>query len=79
MANSDDIYEKWRRSAARASEDHYTRLWSELVGAFSRIEADIQSRGFYQGLLVAYALVTGDSTDFVHTMVGRAAKDLIAS
>lgn len=80
MANSDYMYERWRKLAAQqGGEDRYTGLWTELTGAHARIEEGEQARGFYQGLLVGYALVTGDSTDFVHAMVEARAKDLVAS
>jgi len=80
MANSDQTYERWRQNAARQyQDDRFTGLWNELVTACRKIGENGQELGFYQGLLVAYALVTGDSSDAVHVQVVRAAQDLIAS
>jgi len=79
MANSDQTYERWRTNAARQyRDDRFTGLWNEMVRAYRRIGESSQNRGFYQGLLVGYAVVTGDSSDAVHAQVDRAARELVA-
>lgn len=77
--------EIWRKNAARAeADDRFTVLWNALVDAYAKTlvlstyDHDEATReqahyddGVYEGLRLAYALVTGDTEDVVHEQVAR--------
>lgn len=73
-----DHLEVWRRAAARqAADDKYTVLWTELVTAFKAQQGPLASNAqlfqgfFFDGLVRAYALLTGDTDEAVLAMVLR--------
>lgn len=75
MANSDDIYEKWRTAAARqAADDRFSVLWDEMVAAYPASAVGMGPYNFYMGLRRAYSLLTGDPEEAVQEQVARAAR-----
>lgn len=80
MANSDGTYEKWRKNAAQQwQDDRFTILWNELDEAYGHRFVGQYAGGVYDGMVRAYALITGDSVDSVHEQVARAAQELLPS
>lgn len=75
--------EVWRRQAARqAADDRFTVLFTELVAAARRTDAspeDEYLNGVYMGLARAYALLTGDTEDYVHELVARTTREPVTS
>lgn len=61
MGNADRVYEQWRANAARQlKEDRFTPLWEVLLGAYMERHLGLSQMDYYNGLLRAYILVTGD-------------------
>ncbi len=89
MGNSDDTFEKWRRNASRQHNDltdRYTVLWEELVRAWQACDRVGQAashpsghRPYFDGLLHAYILLTGEPQAEIQRMVAAAAREPVLS
>jgi hypothetical protein len=60
------------------AEDKYTALFNKAVDAYRAIQ-DTGTSQFATGLMVAYAMVTGDVYSNVHKQVDLAARETVAS
>jgi hypothetical protein len=81
--SSDSHYRKWANSVAESAGRQYSGLWDELVKQHRHVSSTLGDmkgpRAFFDGLLFAYCLLTGDDHKAVERAVAAEARELVRS